>query len=135
MIIERNDWTTCTSQQSYLYQLPPSDPTYSTLQSDLSHPTTRDELSSHRTVSGRPSWIATAPSPSSTFSASVSLQGNVKPIFLIEKEKDHKLLSISYVPFDFSSLHIRIYTDAAFQNLKDKRSQIGFMLFLSDRSQ
>lgn len=126
------------SQQSYLDKLPTIPLHISS--SDPSRPMTDAELTAHRTIAGRLAWIATASSPSSAFTVSVSLQGTVKQVSLLslasealQHAKDKSLASLSNVPLDFGSIHIRIYADGAYQNLKDKHSQIGFVFTLSDR--
>lgn len=138
--IEQKERTIWITQQAYLHQLSSLVSTYSTTQSDHSTPITNDELSSHRTVAGRLAWIATPSSRSSSFPAKAFLGVNIKPISclyletsVLEKTKEQKLSSRSYTLIDFNSLHIRLYTDAAFQDLNNKHSQTALSAFLSDR--
>lgn len=51
----------------------------------------------------------------------------------LQKTKNKKLSSITYVPLDFNSIHIREHTNGANQNLEDKHSQIGFVVTLFDQ--
>lgn len=97
------------------------------------------ELCSHCTIADRLTWIATPTSPSSSFAVSVSLQGNIKPVPLLtlsrsalQKAKEQKSASLSYVLLDFNSIYVRNSTDEAYRNLKDKHSQTGFVIFHSD---
>lgn len=76
--IKQNDRSISITQKGYLDHLSPSNPACSTSQSDSSRSITDYELSSHLIVAVRLAWIATASSLSSSFSASVSLQGNIK---------------------------------------------------------
>lgn len=45
---------------------------------------------------------------------------------------EEQLESLRYVPPDFDNIHIRVFSDASFQNLPDRHPQIGFIFVLSD---
>ena len=104
---------------------------------------TSEELKILRSDSGRLAWLATGTSPLSAFHASVSLQsGKETPRTaksMIDARKaviyirDRSLSTLEYKGLHNASIHIRLYTDGAFQNLATKHSQIGFVVMLSDK--
>lgn len=47
--------------------------------------------------------------------------------------QEKKLVALNYVPLGFQTFHIRLLSDASFQNLHEKHSQIGFVVALSDK--
>ena len=102
------------------------------------------EMSLLRSDSGRLAWLATGTSPLSSFHASVSLQSGkdnprtVKTMIdarnALRYIQKNLLSTLTFKPLDNQSIHIRMYTDGAFQNLSTKHSQIGFVIMLSDKN-
>lgn len=94
----------------------------------------------HHTAAGILALIVIGTSPTSACLASMSLQGKTKTValltrFLNAKIPEEHLASLRYVPLDLDTLHIRMFLDGSFQNLPDKHSQIGFILFLADSNE
>lgn len=84
-------------------------------------------------------WICTGTSPTSAFIASTALQGKPKTVNLLQicphEYKNvtiEKLASLRYVPLDFDTIHVKVYTEGSLQNLPDKHSQIGLIFILAD---
>ena len=101
-----------------------------------------DELKIIRSDAGKLAWLATGTSPLALFQASVALQSskeNPRTVntllttrMVLCKIKDNGYGRIDFKELQEESIHIRLYTDGAFQNLSTKHSQIGFIVALSD---
>lgn len=97
------------------------------------------EITKHRTVAGRLAWIGTGSSPTSSRLASMALQEAKETVTLLNSCQDayvkvdrEKLARLHYVPLDFKTVQIRVFSDGSFQNLSNKHSQIGFVIILED---
>lgn len=110
---------------------------------DQNRQVTDQEHKCLQTLAGKLAWIATCTSPLSAFSASVSLQRHREeptiPLTLLyrtfdvlDSAKKTSITKLHYVPLDESTIHLRVYCDASFQNLRTKHSQIGFCIFTAD---
>lgn len=106
---------------------------------DLHRTFTEDEIRQHRTASVRLSWVGTSTSPTFACLASMALQGAKKTVALLCSCHEAYVLishgnlaSLRYVPLNFDTIHIRLFSDGSFQNLPDKHSQIGFVFILAD---
>ena len=102
------------------------------------------EITTLKSIAGKLAWISTCTSPLYAFHASTSLQrhsedpGTPLSILLnthsaLHRAKLNHHAKLTYVPLDEPTIHIRIYADAAFQNLRTKHSQIGFLIYLADQ--
>lgn len=100
------------------------------------HDLSGDDLASHRATIGRLAWVAIATSLTSALAAILSLQGRVKPLFVLSLITDALLVAeqdkhsvLTNVPLNFAFIH----SDGAYQNFKDKRSRVDFNILLFDR--
>ncbi|MEM1282624.1 MAG: hypothetical protein AAGG81_03640 [Chlamydiota bacterium] len=132
------------SHKSYIQNIEISEKTPNTTKPELDRAITKEEHKKLRSTAGKHAWIATCTSPSYSFMASVSLQQySDHPsiplstlLYSIDSLSQAKLngpSSLSYVPLDEPSIHLRIYADAAFQNLGTKHSQTGYVIYLADK--
>lgn len=69
----------------------------------------------------------------------MALQGKKKIFAVLQDFKsayaqvpEEQLASFRYVPLDFATIHIRVYSDGSFQNLPDKQNQVEFIFVLAD---
>lgn len=106
---------------------------------DLTRQLNDEELTQHRTAAGRLAWVGTGTSPTTACIASIALQGKQKTIALLKgcleayaNLQAESLAFLRYVPLEFATIHIRVFSDSSFQNLPDKQSQLGFVFFLAD---
>lgn len=107
---------------------------------DLHRKLNDGEVTQHRTATGRLAWVATGTSPTYACLDSTALQGKKKTVSLLQSCRKaynqlavDNLASLRFVPLDFESIHIRVFSDSSFQNLPDKHSQIGFIFTLADK--
>ncbi len=111
---------------------------------ELMRDMTSEEISQLRSDAGKLAWISTATSPLLSFHSSIALQRNkfrkIPPLSLLQnirktiaETQKEKTSSLRNVQMDEESIHIRVYSDGAFQNLPTKHSQIGFIIALADR--
>lgn len=96
-------------------------------------------LQQHRQVQGLLMWIATGTSTSFACAGSISLQTALKHIYVLSVNqnclrvpKETNLPTMSYIPLQYTSTNIRLYSDVSYQNLKHKNSQTVFIIILSD---
>ncbi|KAI0565265.1 integrase core domain protein [Gracilaria domingensis] len=110
---------------------------------ELERSMTDDEVSQLRSDAGKLAWLATGSSPISAFQASVALHRHeikVAPKLHVlfdtrnhlETIRNENLAQLRYVVLDPDTVHIRVYSDGSFQNLRQKHSQIGFIICLAD---
>lgn len=102
-----------------------------------------EELKIIHSGAGKLAWLGTGYSPLAAFQASLALQGGKKNpetihIVLVTWEvsyeiRDDVLTCIRYSILDLGTIDITLFTDAAFRNMAKKTSQIGLVLFLSDK--
>lgn len=60
---------------------------------------------------------------------------SIKPINKVDNHvRKHPFLSLKYQLLDFQSLIIQEYSDASFSNTDDLKSQLGFIIFLVDKT-
>jgi len=132
------------SQTGYSEKIEISDGLSEATKPELARPMNEDEISKLLSDAGKFAWIAVGTSPLSAFQASVALQRNkhqrIPSLFVVRDTrcvlrmaKDDALAMITYVPLDYETIHIRVYSDGAFQTLSTKHSQIGFLVFLADK--
>ena len=142
--IHHHGLTITASQTEYLSHLHiPDAPTKSTKEED-NRTLTESETSTLRSIAGKMAWVATCTSPLYAFHASVALQRHTEepgtPLSVListhaalRQAKENQHAKLNYIPLDSPTTHIRIYADAAFQNLRTKHSQIGFIVYLADK--
>ena len=131
------------SQLSYLNNLTMPEVPTKVNKEELQRKLTDTETTTLKSIAGKLAWIATCTSPIYAFHASVALQRHTEdpgtPLSILiatydalqnAKKKEHAKLK--YIPLNNESIHIRLYADAAFQNLRTKHSQIGFIIYLAD---
>ena len=85
---------------------------------DLHLELTDDEKSQHRTAAGRLPWISTGTFPTSANLASMALEGKTNKFAVVnicreayEKIPNEEHASLRYIPFDFDTIHIRVFAD------------------------
>ena len=143
-IIQRNEFVSL-SQATYAEKMELKDlPLDNYTNTEQTRELDDREISLLRSDSGRLAWLATGTSPLSSFHTSVSLQsGRDNPITVktmidarnaLRYIQKNLLSTLNFKPLHRESIHIRMYTDGAFQNLKTKHSQIGFVIMLSDKN-
>ena len=102
---------------------------------------TAQETTQLRAAIGQLNWIATVSQPQISFKV-CQASTRVKEAMLADLIHINKVITKvqreqSYLHFpklDLSSLHVRIHTDASFNNLSDGGSQEGHLVLLADAS-
>lgn len=101
----------------------------------------KKEHTQHSTAAGRLACVGTGTSLTSACLASVVLQRKQKTPALLKCHRDAHaniqtgtLPVLRYVPLEFATIHICVFSDTSFQNLPDKHSRLGFVFFLADDS-
>ena len=106
---------------------------------DKSSPLTKEEITQLRAAIGQLNWLATVSQPQISFEI-CQASSRVKTSTIADMITINKVISKvqqqhSYLHFsklDLSSTHIRVYTDASFNNLPEGGSQEGNIVFLAD---
>lgn len=87
---------------------------------------TDEKQSTHRTDAGL-AWVGNGTSTTSAYLANMELQGKRKTVALLnscretyKKIPEEQLALLRYVPLDFVTIHIRIFSDESLQNLPEK---------------
>lgn len=108
---------------------------------DLHRALTDDKQTQHRTAARRLELIGTTTSPTSACLANMALHGKTKRVALFNrcseayaKIPSDNLSSLSYVPLNFDSIHLGMFSDGSFQNIPDKRSQVGYIFVLAEEN-
>lgn len=106
---------------------------------DLHYKLNNVEQSKHGTAAGQLAWVYADTSSTPVSFTSMTLQGNQKTVALLKSCREtsaritnENLASSRYVSLDFATIHCRVFFDASIQNLSNKYSQIGSVLFLAD---
>lgn len=131
------------SKMAYLKTITISDDFSATTKPELQRPMKDKEISHLRSDAGKLFWVATVTSPLSSFHASVALLRNRERTLLLlqllldtrkalPETKQNELAKLRLMSLEEESIHIRLYSDASFQKLFTKHSQIGFIVSLSD---
>lgn len=142
---QKDSITVKISQHPYISKINISDSLDQSTKPEINREMTTDEISQLRYDAGKLAWIALGTSPLSAFQASAALQRNrdqkVPPLSTLRDTRQVLRYiqaispsSIIYVPLDASTIHIRLYTDGAYQNLPIKHSQVGFITVLADKN-
>lgn len=92
-------------------------------------------------MSGTIAWIATCTSPSNAFYASLALQLHKEdPLIVLisahqafTNARTFSLATFKNILLDNQPIHLRLFADACFHNLRRKHSHLGFIIFLADR--
>lgn len=106
------------------------------------HALTKLEFDQYKSACGKLQWLSTQSRPDISFDvcqlnnhlSDPNIQDLNALNKLIKRLKDNPDVKITFRPLDLSSIKLKVYSDAAFNNLPNLGSQCGFIIFITDES-